>query len=85
MNPMIGLVGIIIALAIFLICVYKGYASHWVAPVCAIVVAVFNGLAPQDLIDSYVSGFLDLITSLFFIVFFGAMLGKLYNDTGAAS
>ncbi len=85
MNPMIGLVGIIIALAIFLICVYKGYASHWVAPVCAIVVAIFNGLAPQALIDSYVSGFLDLITSLFFIVFFGAMLGKLYNDTGAAS
>ena len=85
MNPVIGLIGIVIALAIFLICVYKGYASHWVAPICAIIVAVFNGLAPESLISSYVSGFLDLITSLFFIVFFGAMLGKLYNDTGAAS
>lgn len=85
MNPVVGLIGIIIALAIFLICVYKGYASHWVAPICAIIVAIFNGLAPEDLINSYISGFLDLITSLFFIVFFGAMLGKLYNDTGAAS
>lgn len=85
MSPVVGLIGIILALALFLVGVYKGYASYWVAPVCAIVVAVFNQLAPETLISAYVSGMVDLVTSLFFIVFFGAMLGKLYNDTGAAS
>ncbi len=85
MSPVIGLIGIIIALAIFLIAVYKGWASHWVAPVCAIIIAIFNKMAPETLISSYVSGMVDLITSLFFIVFFGAVLGHLYNATGAAS
>lgn len=84
MSPIIGLIGIVIALAIFLIAVYKGLASHWVAPVCAVIVAVFNALAPETLISSYVSGIVDLISSLFFIVFFGAVLGHLYNATGAA-
>jgi len=85
MGSVIGLIGIIIALALFLILVYKGWASHWVAPICAIIVAVFNQMAPEELISSYVSGIADLMTSLFFIVFFGATLGKIYNDTGAAS
>ena len=85
MSPVIGLIGIVIALAIFLIAVYKGWASHWVAPVCAIIVAIFNKLAPETLISSYVGGIVELITSLFFIVFFGAVLGHLYNATGAAS
>lgn len=85
MSPVIGLIGIVIALAIFLIAVYKGWASHWVAPICAIIVAIFNKMAPETLISSYVSGIVDLITSLFFIVFFGAVLGHLYNATGAAT
>ena len=85
MSPIIGLVGIIIALVVFLIAVYKGMASHWVAPVCAIIVAVFNKLATATLISSYVGGIVDLISSLFFIVFFGAVLGHLYNMTGAAA
>ena len=85
MSAVVGLIGIILALVIFLVAVYKGFSSYWVAPVCAIIVAVFNRMAPETLISSYVSGIVDLITSLFFIVFFGAMLGKLYNDTGAAS
>lgn len=85
MNSIIGLIGIVLALVIFLIAVYKGFSSYWAAPVCAIIVAIFNQVAPETLISTYVSGMVDLITSLFFIVFFGAMLGKLYNDTGAAS
>ena len=85
MSPVVGLIGIIIALVVFLIAVYKGMASHWVAPVCAIIVAIFNKLASATLISSYVGGIVELITSLFFIVFFGAVLGHLYNMTGAAS
>lgn len=82
---MIGLIGIIIALVLFLVLVYKGWSSYWVAPVCAIIVAVFNLIEPSQLINAYVGGITDLIGSLFFIVFFGALLGKIYNDSGAAA
>lgn len=82
---MIGLIGIIIALVLFLVLVYKGWSSYWVAPVCAIIVAVFNLMSPTQLVSAYVGGITDLISSLFFIVFFGALLGKIYNDSGAAA
>lgn len=82
---MLGLAGIIIALVLFLILVYKGWSSYWVAPLCAIVVAVFNLMAPSQVISSFVGGITDLVTSLFFIVFFGAILGKIYSDSGAAA
>ncbi len=81
----LGLVGIIIALVLFLVLVYKGWSSYWVAPVCAIIVAIFNRMLPTTVVNAYVQGIVDLITSLFFIIFFGAMLGRLYMDTGAAS
>ncbi|MBE5968908.1 MAG: GntP family permease [Lachnospiraceae bacterium] len=82
---MVGIIGIIIALALFLVLVYKGWSSYWVAPICAIIVGIFNLMKPADIIGSYVGGVVDLISSLFFIVFFGAILGKVYNDSGAAA
>lgn len=82
---MLGLLGIVIALVLFLVLVYKGWSSYWVAPVCAIIIAVFNRMMPTAVLNAYVQGITDLITSLFFIIFFGAVLGKLYSDTGAAS
>lgn len=82
---MLGLVGIVIALVLFLVLVYKGWSSYWVAPICAVIVAIFNQMSPADVVSSYVGGIADLITSLFFIVFLGAILGRIYNDSGAAS
>lgn len=82
---MLGLVGIIIALVLFLVLVYKGWSSYWVAPVCAVIVAVFNQMSPSEVVNSYVGGIADLIISLFFIVFLGAILGRIYNDSGAAT
>ena len=49
---MIGLVGIVIALVLFLVLVYKGWSSYWVAPVCAIIVAVFNKMGPSQLVGA---------------------------------
>lgn len=82
---MAGIIGIIIALVLFLVLVYKGWSSYWVAPVCAVIVAVFNKMSPADTVSAYVGGIADLIVSLFFIVFLGAILGKIYNDSGAAT
>ena len=50
MSAVVGLIGIILALVIFLVAVYKGFSSYWVAPVYAIIVAVFNRMAPDQVI-----------------------------------
>lgn len=84
-NPVIGLIGIIIALVVFLVLIYKGWSSYWVAPICAIIVAVFNLMTPSAVVSAYVGGMADLVLSLFFIIFFGAVLGKLYDVSGAAA
>lgn len=84
-SPFIGLIGILIALVVFLVLIYKGWSSYWVAPICAIIVAVFNLMAPSTVINSYLGGMVDLVQSLFFIIFFGAVLGKLYDVSGAAA
>lgn len=84
-NPFIGLIGILIALIVFLVLIYKGWSSYWVAPICAIIVAVFNVMSPATAINSYLGGMVDLVQSLFFIIFFGAVLGKLYDVSGAAA
>lgn len=82
---MFGLIGIVVALALFLYLVYKGWSSYWVAPVCAVIVAVTNVLSPATAIESYVTGLTDMIVNLFSIIFFGAILGKLYGESGAAA
>lgn len=106
--PIIGLIGIIIALVLFLLLVYKGWSSYWVAPLCAVIVAVTNVIdtdpmnsAAQTLLartgldavlnktqlfqSAFINGMLDVAVQLFAIIFLGAILGKVFSDTGAAS
>lgn len=88
----VGIIGIIVALALFLFLVYKGCAPYWVAVVCAIIVAVTN-LVPGEpffaqiansITGPFVDGLVEMVGTLFSVIFMGAILGKLYNDTGAA-
>ena len=44
MIEVIGFMGILIALILFLVLVYKGWSSYWVAPICALIVAITNNL-----------------------------------------
>lgn len=104
----VGLIGIIIALVLFLLLVYKGWSPYWVAPVCAVIVAVtnvididpMNGAATALLartgLDAvlnkyelftagFLNGMFDVAIQLFAIIFLGAILGKVFSDTGAAS
>ena len=81
----IGIIGIIVALVLFLVLVYKGVSSFIVAPVCAVVVAVTNAMSPVTTFYTFAQGLGDMIVQLFAIVFLGAVLGKLYTDTKAAA
>ncbi len=104
----IGLIGIIIALVLFLLLVYRGWSTYWVAPISAVIVAVTNVIdvdpqneAAQALLartgldavldkmqlfqSAFIFGMLDVAFTLFSIIFLGAILGKIFTDTGAAS
>ena len=50
----LSLFGIILGLVLLMFLAYKGYSIIWVAPVCAVVVAVLSGyaiLGPCDYMD----------------------------------
>ena len=85
MLDIISLFGIILGLGLLIFGAYRGHSIIWVAPVCAIIVALFGGL---NLLDSYlgdyISGVTSFIASWFPAFFLGAVYGKIMDRTGAA-
>lgn len=80
-----GYVGIILALAIFIVLVYKGWKNYYVAPICVIIVSVFNEMNPiEQLNGNYITGVLDMCKIVFVILFLGTIFGRIYADTGAS-
>lgn len=81
----IGIIGIIIALILFLVLVYKGVSSYIVAPVCAVIIAVTNAMSPVETFYTFAQGLGEMFIQLFALVFLGALLGKIYTDTKGAA
>lgn len=81
----VSIIGIIIALALFMILVYKGISTFIVAPVCAVIVAVTNAISPLETFYSFAEGTGEMIIQLFGIIFLGVILGKVYDSTKAAA
>ena len=57
----IGLIGILVAMVLFLVMVYKNCVSYWVAILCAIIVALTSQLNLLDALfsleqDSFLNG-----------------------------
>ena len=54
---MIGLLGIIVSMILLIILVYKGMSNIYVAPVCALLVMITNGLPLLSTFkESYLGG-----------------------------
>ena len=81
----IGIIGIIVALILFMILVYKGISSFIVAPICAIIVAVTNAMGAVDTFYTFAQGLGEMFIQLFAIIFLGVLLGKIYTETKAAA
>ncbi len=90
----IGLIGIIISLVLFMVLVYKGWHSYWTAMICAVIVALTNGLFWAEgtsfgdafpFAGIFAQGMIDLFATMFWVVMLGAILGKLYEDSGMAA
>lgn len=82
----LGLIGILLALVLFIVMVYKNCVSYWAVMICVAIVAITNRLDPLEaLTTTFTGGLMELFASLFSIVFCGAILGKLFTDVGAAN
>ena len=86
MDPaVISLIGIIIGLIVLIFLAYRGYSIIWVAPFCAILVAMLGGM---NLLDTYLGDYMNgaaaYIISWFPAFFLGAVYGKIMDLTGSA-
>ncbi len=85
MLPIISLCGIVIGLCLLIFLAYKGHSIIWVAPLCAIVVAVLGGInILSAYLGDYIKGVADYIVSWFPAFFLGAVYGKIMDMTGSA-
>ncbi len=85
MLSIVSLIGILLALCALIYFAYKGHSIIWVAPVCAIIVAVMSGLSILDTyLNDYIKGMADYIMSWFPAFFLGAVYGKIMDMTGSA-
>ncbi len=85
MLSMLGLVG---GLLLLIVLTIRGMNLFIAAPLCALVVALTNGmpvfLGDDNFVVTYMSGFTGFIAAWFFMFLLGALFGKFMEDTGAA-
>lgn len=85
MSFALGLGGIVVALVFLTVAVYKGWSILYSSIISVIIIALTNG---RDLYEAltvdYVSSFTSYAAAYFILFCEGAMLGKLYDASGAA-
>ena len=86
MSPeVLSLTGILVATAIFVIGIFKGYHVTAVSLVCVAVVALFSGTDIMGALTKlWVTKFADTYKAYFLLFFFSALFAKSLGDTGAA-
>lgn len=89
---MLSLAGLLLGLALLIVLTMRGASLFVATPFCALIVALTSGIAVlppfgtegRDLVTLYMGGFTDFIGKWFFMFLFGAIFGKLMEDSGAA-
>lgn len=85
MSSIISLIGILLGLIVLVCLAYKGHSIIWVAPVCAIIVALLGGINLLGAyLGDYMQGVADYVMKWFPIFFLGAIYGKIMDVTGSA-
>lgn len=83
------MLGILLGLILLVFLSYKGYSIIWVAPLSALLVALFGfGFNGEALLNSYIINYMGSLASFtqswFPLFFLGAVFGKLMDVTGSA-
>lgn len=85
MSFAIGLGGIVVALVFLTFAVYKGWSILYSSIIGVIIIALTNGMNLYNALTvDYVSSFTSYAANYFILFCEGAMLGKLYDVSGAA-
>ena len=85
MSFAIGLGGIVVALVFLTFAVYKGWSILYSSIIGVIIIALTNGMNLYNALTvDYVSSFTSYAANYFILFCEGAMLGKLYDSSGAA-
>lgn len=81
----IGLLSILIAFFALVFFSFKGYSLLYVAPLCALFVAICNQLPLLTAFtEIFMGGFSGIVKDLFLIFLSAILMGRLYMDSGAA-
>jgi H+/gluconate symporter-like permease len=81
-----GTLGILIGITCLIYFSYKGLSVNYLAPAAALVVAAMNGVPLLDsFTHTYVGGLAGFATHMLPILLLGAILGRVYGDSGAAT
>ncbi|MFC0522810.1 GntP family permease [Pontibacillus salicampi] len=79
------MLSIIIGLVLLMLLAYLGWSIIWIAPLVSGVVALLSGMnILESYTGTYMEGFVGFAKDYFPIFLFGAIFGKLMEDTGAA-
>ncbi len=81
----LGILGIILGMAGLIFLAYKNFNMILFTPICAVVIAVLNGMNPVEAItDTYLGGFWLMFSNMFFVFILGMIFAEIYQKSGAA-
>ena len=85
-----GMAGLLAGLLLLIVLTMRGFNLFILAPLCALLVAVTNGVpfwqttGGADFIHGYMNGFASFVSAWFLMFLLGSLFGKLMEHTGAA-
>ena len=81
----LGIIGIIIGVAVLIYGAYKGISTIILAPLCALLIALFNGMnLLTTFTDTMLPSVCNYVTAMLGPVLMGCVIAALYNASGAA-
>ncbi|WP_240652665.1 GntP family permease [Rheinheimera riviphila] len=90
LGSMLGMAGLLAGLLLLILLTMRGFNLFILAPLCALLVAVTNGIpfwqtaGSTDFIHGYMNGFAGFVSAWFLMFLLGSLFGKLMEHTGAA-
>ncbi|ARK32571.1 GntP family permease [Halalkalibacter krulwichiae] len=83
---LLSLIGIVVGLSLLIIFAMKGYSLLIVTPVLGVLVAVVSQIdITEALKTGYMQSFVNFVERYFLLFLFGAIFGKVMEDSGAAT
>ena len=85
MSTTIGILSIVAAFALLIILSYRGMSVMYVAPLCALFVALVNGIPLLEAVTGpFIGGTTGFISGLLPIFLLSILMGRIYVESGAA-